>query len=52
MFVDFSRCKYSAMLALEPGFALFNLTHYLIAFGIAATDLLHLYEIILIFNYF
>lgn len=40
------------MLTLESGLALFNLTHNLIAFGIAATDLLHLYEIILIFNYF
>lgn len=52
MFGYLCRCVYSAMLALEPGFAVFNLTHDLIAFGITATDLLHLYEIILIFNYF
>lgn len=52
MFGYLSRCIRSTMLTLEPGLALFNLTHNFIAFGIAATDLLHLYEIIINFQYF
>lgn len=50
MFVNFCRCVCSAMPALEPGNALFNLAYNLIAFGIAATDLLHSYEIIIYFS--
>lgn len=47
---DFCRCICSAMFAFEPGFPCFNLAYNLIAFGIAATDLLHSYEIIIYFS--